>query len=243
MKTAKTAEEFYTERNGGKPPKQSLKDGEYISPVYACSLMQSYHASQLEEGTMIIRNFLCSCWKVKRMITRKSYHEMVEYLKIKKIETFKPSVSGKEDKGMSESEKVWRDACIPELNHNEKFISFVKNHDDGVTITIMERNGYGMGVLSIYNDLPNDGDKVGMISQINTDEGQRRKGLANDILHNLEEIGSNMGIINFQLATEKGWKVGWYKRRGYVQYSEYEDTNYVGMEKTIIIEKTLNPAG
>lgn len=38
----KTAEVFYTERNGNKHPEKSLKDGELISPIWCCQLMKEY---------------------------------------------------------------------------------------------------------------------------------------------------------------------------------------------------------
>lgn len=109
------------------------------------------------------------------------------------------------------------------------FCAHVNNHDDGITITVMERSGRSMGALSIYND----NITVGFISQVHTEDKHRNLGLANRVLYNLEEIGKNRGVTTFQLAVEKSWAVDWYKRHGYNQYTEYEDTNYVGMEKKV----------
>jgi len=38
----KTAAEFYAKKNGGKSPRESIADGELISPIYACILMDEY---------------------------------------------------------------------------------------------------------------------------------------------------------------------------------------------------------
>lgn len=113
------------------------------------------------------------------------------------------------------------------------FCTNTEYHDDGVTITVMQRDGYVKGVLSIYDDFPDIGDKIGMISGIHTEERYRKQGWANRMLAYLEEIGKRHKITMFELAVEQSWKVGWYKRHGYSFYAKYEDTNYIGMRKMI----------
>jgi len=48
----KPVAEFYAKKNGGKSPRESTADGELISPIYACILMEEYaslRTSKLEK--------------------------------------------------------------------------------------------------------------------------------------------------------------------------------------------------
>lgn len=45
----KTAEEFFQDKNGGKGSRDSLSDGEFMSPMRAVGLIEQYHQSRLSE--------------------------------------------------------------------------------------------------------------------------------------------------------------------------------------------------
>jgi len=45
----KTAEDFFTQKNGGKTAEELLSEGVLISPILAVRLMEEYHEARMKE--------------------------------------------------------------------------------------------------------------------------------------------------------------------------------------------------
>jgi len=94
---------------------------------------------------------------------------------------------------------------------------------------IMEASGAAFARVYWYSD---DTSTV-YLDSLHVDDKARRQGIGTDLQIMREEIGINSGAVKCFLWVKKDtWMLEWYKRRGYVYYSEHEtEVNCVWMIK------------
>lgn len=54
----KTAEDFFTQKNGGKTAEELLSEGVLISPILAVRLMEQYHEARMKEEWISVKDKL-----------------------------------------------------------------------------------------------------------------------------------------------------------------------------------------
>lgn len=114
---------------------------------------------------------------------------------------------------------------------SDRFIVHVKRPGPDWDLVLMERNGKGMGMISI--DMYNSNQ--GYIYSLSVEQESRRQGLGNKMMDILEN-GMLEGLEKIRLYVDRdGWEKQWYERRGYVEIINPDDPGdpFVNMEKTI----------
>lgn len=98
----------------------------------------------------------------------------------------------------------------------------------GNAICVMERKGVAFCRISWYKDDP----ETVYIDSLSVNKDMRKRGIARHILTMLETIGRRLGAKQSRLCViPNSWVYYWYKRCGYVEYSN--DEQFVYMQKSI----------
>jgi ribosomal protein S18 acetylase RimI-like enzyme len=121
---------------------------------------------------------------------------------------------------------------------NEHFISHCRTVDWGTLIHVMERTGKAFGRVYQYDNEPT----VAYLDSLSVDEKSRRQGLGTKLQEIRERIGVRLGATESFLWVKKdSWMHDWYKRRGYIDYSEKEsqegEGNFIWMRKLLVGER------
>ena len=97
-------------------------------------------------------------------------------------------------------------------------------------IVVMERKGVAFCRIAWDDDDP---DTV-YIDSLSVDKDMRQRGIARHILTMLETVGCLLGAKQCRLSViVNSWIYDWYKRRGYVDYSDHDDNRFIWMQKEI----------
>lgn len=89
----------------------------------------------------------------------------------------------------------------------------------GWSVMIMEASGAAFARVYCFND-----DKlVVYLDSLHVNDKARKQGIGTELQMLREQIGVDAGAVQSMLWVEKGtWMLEWYKRRGYVYYSDHE---------------------
>lgn len=110
------------------------------------------------------------------------------------------------------------------------FIYHLKTECFGASIFIMKKDGKAFSRIYWYDD---DSTTV-YLDWLSVDDEVRNRGIGTELQKIREEIGIKLGAIYSRLLVEKNkWMHEWYKRRGYVDYKDY-DKDWVWMQKSLI---------
>lgn len=122
--------------------------------------------------------------------------------------------------------------CINSDNliYNEFNYHFSPN-EWGYTVLIMQKHGNAFGRLYWFNK----DDKSAYLDWLSVDEDYRKMGIGTKLQEIREHIAKCLNIKTVCLWVYKDtWMHNWYKRRGYVDYIDYEDEeNAIWMKKEL----------
>ena len=96
-------------------------------------------------------------------------------------------------------------------------------------VTIVLANGYAL--CTVYGD-DNKESGIAWLANIKVYPMFRRQGYGNQLIAQALKLARERGYKKMQLAAAPGWRVDWYRRRGFVVINE----NYCGR---VIMEQAL----
>lgn len=113
---------------------------------------------------------------------------------------------------------------------DKRYIPHYNTNTWGGEISVMERKGVAFCRIAWYDDDP---DTV-YIDSLSVNKDMRQRGIARHILTMLETVGCRLGAKQCRLSViVNSWIYDWYKRRGYIDYSDHDDSHFIWMQKEI----------
>jgi hypothetical protein len=104
-------------------------------------------------------------------------------------------------------------------NINKNYIVQFSECFEGEVITIAHKNLSTLCTIVIYPD------DVIYISWLSVDREDRGRGLANNLLQDIETIFKTLNKKMFRLLVERySWKYEWYIRKGFTYESDFDST-------------------
>ena len=95
-------------------------------------------------------------------------------------------------------------------------------------VTIVLANGYAL--CAVFGDSENG--SIAWLANVKVHPIFRGQGYGNQLIKQALKLARERGYAKMQLAAAPGWRVDWYKRRGFVVINE----NYCGR---VIMEQSL----
>lgn len=113
---------------------------------------------------------------------------------------------------------------------DKRYIAHCNTTIWGGEISVMERKGVDFCRIAWDDDDP---DTV-YIDSLSVNKDMRQRGIARHILTMLETVGCRLGAKQCRLSViVNSWIYDWYKRRGYIDYSDHDDSHFIWMQKDI----------
>ena len=106
----------------------------------------------------------------------------------------------------------------------------IKNINDyGIDLFITSE--YGLCRITIPNKTPT----VAFLSTIIVDDKHRHQGIGNELLNIAKLIAKEYSCDVLTLQCDEGWKIDWYKRKGFIIIGEGYDSNMILMSYNLYI--------
>jgi GNAT superfamily N-acetyltransferase len=99
----------------------------------------------------------------------------------------------------------------------DKFIYHSSDSDWGWSVMVMEKSGKAFARTYYLNETNN----TIYFDWLSVDDEYRKKGLATELLNQHIKTAEYFNLESMLWVDRNSWKEEWYKRKGYVYYSEY----------------------
>ncbi|MGV8135900.1 MAG: GNAT family N-acetyltransferase [Mangrovibacterium sp.] len=116
--------------------------------------------------------------------------------------------------------------------HN--FIAHFSSETWGSSILIMEKSGNAFARVYWYYD---DTDTI-YLDMLSVSEKCRKQGVGTKLQEVREKIGVDLGAKTACLLVKKlSWMYYWYQRRGYFDFKDHEDKEWIWMKKPLFSKR------
>jgi len=110
---------------------------------------------------------------------------------------------------------------------NHRFIFHISENDLVGSILVMEKNGKAFARTYWFSD---DNSTI-YFDWLSVDKSERGNGIATLLLNSHIEVAKELNVTTMLWVKKETWMYEWYKRKGYVDYKDYEkESNAIWMK-------------